>query len=221
MPLQGTASRAALVQRRGFPDETVYRACALAIRCHRRSSAHHPQTDPRRAASVARGPCGVFGECRRGSGAASAAPGQACAPSTPRPCRRGAGPCGCALANGCVDEAAARRRPMLLVGTSVLVDVLQDDPQWADGSIGQLRAQDSSWSSSWSSTPRCRCRFQRSKGWTAPCPRWLWNCARSDGRPCSSRSRPVRGTEDMGAASCRCCPTSTSARTRRWKAGSC
>jgi len=30
---------------------------------------------------------------------------------------------------------------MLLVDTNVLVDVLQDDPQWADGSIGQLRAQ--------------------------------------------------------------------------------
>ena len=30
---------------------------------------------------------------------------------------------------------------MLLVDTHVLVDVLQDDPQWADGSISQLRAQ--------------------------------------------------------------------------------
>ena len=30
---------------------------------------------------------------------------------------------------------------MLLVDTYVLVDVLQDDPQWADWSIGQLRAQ--------------------------------------------------------------------------------
>ena len=30
---------------------------------------------------------------------------------------------------------------MLLVDTNVLVDVLQDDPQWADWSIGQLRAQ--------------------------------------------------------------------------------
>ncbi len=29
---------------------------------------------------------------------------------------------------------------MLLVDTNVLVDVLQDDPQWADWSIGQLRA---------------------------------------------------------------------------------
>lgn len=29
---------------------------------------------------------------------------------------------------------------MLLVDTNVLVDVLQDDPQWADGSIRQLRA---------------------------------------------------------------------------------
>jgi predicted nucleic acid-binding protein len=32
---------------------------------------------------------------------------------------------------------------MLLVDTNVLVDVLQDDPQWADGSIRQLRAQSS------------------------------------------------------------------------------
>ena len=30
---------------------------------------------------------------------------------------------------------------MVQVDTSVLVDVLQDDPQWADGSIGQMRAQ--------------------------------------------------------------------------------
>ena len=30
---------------------------------------------------------------------------------------------------------------MLQVDTNVLVDVLQDDPQWADWSIGQLRAQ--------------------------------------------------------------------------------
>lgn len=30
---------------------------------------------------------------------------------------------------------------MLLVDTNILVDVLQDDPQWADWSIGQLRAQ--------------------------------------------------------------------------------
>lgn len=30
---------------------------------------------------------------------------------------------------------------MLLVDTKVLVDVLQDDPKWADWSIGQLRAQ--------------------------------------------------------------------------------
>lgn len=29
----------------------------------------------------------------------------------------------------------------LLVDTNVLLDVLQDDPQWADGSIAQLRAQ--------------------------------------------------------------------------------
>lgn len=30
---------------------------------------------------------------------------------------------------------------MLLVDTKVLVDVFQDDPDWADWSIGQLRAQ--------------------------------------------------------------------------------
>ena len=30
---------------------------------------------------------------------------------------------------------------MLLVDTNVLVDVVQDDPQWANGSIGQMRAQ--------------------------------------------------------------------------------
>ena len=30
---------------------------------------------------------------------------------------------------------------MLLVDTNVLVDLLQDDPQWANWSIGQLRAQ--------------------------------------------------------------------------------
>lgn len=30
---------------------------------------------------------------------------------------------------------------MLLVDTNVLVDVLQNDPQWANWSIGQLRAQ--------------------------------------------------------------------------------
>ena len=30
---------------------------------------------------------------------------------------------------------------MLLVDTNVLVDILENDPQWADWSIGQLRAQ--------------------------------------------------------------------------------
>jgi predicted nucleic acid-binding protein len=30
---------------------------------------------------------------------------------------------------------------MLLVDTNVLVDVLEDDPAWADWSVGQLRAQ--------------------------------------------------------------------------------
>ncbi len=30
---------------------------------------------------------------------------------------------------------------MLLVDTNVLVDILEDDPEWADWSIGQLRAQ--------------------------------------------------------------------------------
>ena len=30
---------------------------------------------------------------------------------------------------------------MVLVDTNVLLDVLQDDPQWAEWSIGQLRAQ--------------------------------------------------------------------------------
>lgn len=30
---------------------------------------------------------------------------------------------------------------MVLVDTNVLVDVLEDDPEWADWSIGQLRAQ--------------------------------------------------------------------------------
>ncbi len=30
---------------------------------------------------------------------------------------------------------------MLLVDTNVLVDVLEEDPQWADWSVGQLRAQ--------------------------------------------------------------------------------
>ena len=30
---------------------------------------------------------------------------------------------------------------MILVDTNVLLDVLQDDPQWAEWSIGQLRAQ--------------------------------------------------------------------------------
>ena len=30
---------------------------------------------------------------------------------------------------------------MLLVDTNVLVDILQDDPQWAEWSIGQMRAQ--------------------------------------------------------------------------------
>ena len=30
---------------------------------------------------------------------------------------------------------------MLLVDTNVLVDVLEDDPQWADWSLAQLRAQ--------------------------------------------------------------------------------
>ena len=32
---------------------------------------------------------------------------------------------------------------MLLVDTNVLVDILQNDPQWADWSIAQMRAQSS------------------------------------------------------------------------------
>ena len=45
------------------------------------------------------------------------------------------------MANPRPDEAAARRAVMLIVDTNVLVDVLEDDPDWADWSIGQLRAQ--------------------------------------------------------------------------------
>jgi predicted nucleic acid-binding protein len=37
------------------------------------------------------------------------------------------------------DEVAARL--ILLVDTNVLLDVVQDDPKWAEWSIGQLRAQ--------------------------------------------------------------------------------
>jgi predicted nucleic acid-binding protein len=44
------------------------------------------------------------------------------------------------MANQGPDEAAPRRN-VLIVDTNVLVDVLEDDPDWAEWSIGQLRAQ--------------------------------------------------------------------------------
>ena len=37
--------------------------------------------------------------------------------------------------------AKAEVASVLLVGTHVVVDVLESDPEWADWSIGQLRAQ--------------------------------------------------------------------------------
>jgi hypothetical protein len=45
------------------------------------------------------------------------------------------------MANRGADGAAARRRLMVLVDTNVLIDVLEDDPHWADWSVAQLRAQ--------------------------------------------------------------------------------
>ena len=71
--------------------------------------------------------------------AAVAAEGRA--PRTPRSFRRRAWQGRCQVEHRRVDEAASWRRLMLLVDTNVLVDILQDDPQWAQWSIGQLRAQ--------------------------------------------------------------------------------
>ena len=45
------------------------------------------------------------------------------------------------MAHGRADELAAWRGLMLLVDTNVLVNMLEDDPQWADWSIMRLRAQ--------------------------------------------------------------------------------
>src|SRR3990167_537298 len=45
------------------------------------------------------------------------------------------------MANRRSDGTATRRGLMLLVDTNVLVDVLENDPAWADWSISQLRAQ--------------------------------------------------------------------------------
>lgn len=50
------------------------------------------------------------------------------------------------MAHGRADGLAARRRglnadPVILVDTNVLLDVLEDDPVWADWSVRQLRAQ--------------------------------------------------------------------------------
>lgn len=61
-------------------------------------------------------------------------------PPATRPIRRRPGPRGCPLADRRVDEAGAHRRLILLFDIKVLVDVLQNDPQWADWSIAQMRA---------------------------------------------------------------------------------
>src|SRR5512147_1558008 len=83
----------------------------------------------------------VLGKCGRRSGSPSSTACAGCAPPRAGPVRGRPWPSGRALANRRVDEAAARRRLMLLVDTNVLVDVLQNDPQWADRSIAQMRAQ--------------------------------------------------------------------------------
>ena len=38
-------------------------------------------------------------------------------------------------------DAPVARRRMILVDTNVLIDVLEDDPQWSQWSVAQLRAQ--------------------------------------------------------------------------------
>jgi len=47
---------------------------------------------------------------------------------------------------------------MLLIDTNVLVDVLENNPEWVDWSMGQLRAQSKIhlWPSTPSSTPNSR-----------------------------------------------------------------
>jgi hypothetical protein len=57
---------------------------------------------------------------------------------------------------------------MLIVDTNVLVDVLEDDPDWAEWSIGQLRAQAQAHELAIKplNAPNCHWPSRPSKRWT-------------------------------------------------------
>lgn len=112
---------------------------------------------------------------------------------------------------------------MLLVDTNVLVDVLQDDPQWANWSIGQLRAQASIHQLTINPIiyAEIALSFSTLEGLDSAVSTLALECVRFRGQPCSWRRRPFSSTEDAEAASCRCCPTSSLVRMRRCKAGPC
>ena len=93
---------------------------------------------------------------------------------------------------------------MLLVNTNVPVDVLQNDPQWADRSIGQLRAQAQLHELAINPVVYAELRC-RSQPW----------------RPCSWPARSTCNTAGVAAARPRCCLTFSSARMPPSRAGIC
>jgi hypothetical protein len=112
---------------------------------------------------------------------------------------------------------------MVLIDTNVLVDVLQNDPQWADWSIGQMRAQAklhalainpviyAEMSLSFS-TLEALDDVVLTMGLDVreiPRPALFW------------QPKPMRSTADAVASRRRCCPTSSSAPMRRSKVGPC
>lgn len=112
---------------------------------------------------------------------------------------------------------------MLLVDTNVLIDIVQDDPDWAEGSIRQLRAQArlhelainpviyAELSLSYTTLEALESAVA-----TLEC-----SCGRFLAPPCIWPAGPTFNTASAAGRRRVCCPTSSSAPTRRWKAGCC
>jgi len=112
---------------------------------------------------------------------------------------------------------------MVLVDTDVLVDVLQNDPQWAEWSIAQLRAQAKL--HALAINPIIHAEISLSFSTLEALDDVVLTMALGlreiRGQPFSWPRRRLPNTDGAAAARRRCCPTSSSARTLPSRAGPC
>lgn len=110
---------------------------------------------------------------------------------------------------------------MLLVDTNVLVDVLQDDPQWANWSIGQLRAQASIHQLTINPIiyAEISLSFSTLEGLDSAVSTLALELREISRPALFLAAKALSSTEDAEVGSCRCCPTSSLVRMRRSKAG--